>query len=382
MRILYFTSLRATHSKKWLMYFAQRAEVHVATFRNDAQLSIPGVTIHEILPSEKTNAMSAEKPQEYRLNSAAKEAWLTFKIGIKFARRFGQLIDTVNPDFIHAHQSVPFGWYAVRAQAASKLKPPLLVSVWGTDVMGYPEKSWLFRYLNKITLKRAHYLSATGYALRRAAQRWASRRAIDIVPFGVDTDLFAQKKTPSEKVTVFGMAKSLKPVYRIDVAIQALAKAREKVPGLRLEIAGDGPQKKELQDLAARLHVSDAVRFLGAIENQKMPAILRSWDALIFISQQESFGVGALEAQAVGIPILAARTGGVTEVVRENVTARFVEPVDPENLADAMTTLHTDTAFIQQAFLKGPQFVREKFTWRESGEQMHALYNKIVPAHV
>jgi glycosyltransferase involved in cell wall biosynthesis len=382
MRILYFTSLRATHSKKWLMYFAQRAEVHVATFRNDTQLAIPGVTIHEILPAEKKTTMPASKSEQSKINSASREAWLTFKIGIKFARTFGELIDAVTPDLIHAHQSVPFGWYATRARAASASKPPLLISTWGTDVMGYPENSWLFRYLNKITLKRAQYLSATGYALRRATQRWAPRRAIEIVPFGVDTSLFAPKKTSSQKVTVFGMAKSLKPVYRIDVAIKALALARKSIPELRLEIAGDGPQKKELVDLAAQLGVSQAVRFLGAVDNQKMPDIVRSWDALVFISKQESFGVGALEAQAIGIPILAARTGGIEEVVRENVTARFVEPIDPEHLARAMAALHNDTAFIQKAFQSGPEFVQKKYSWRESGEQMEALYNKIVPAHV
>jgi glycosyltransferase involved in cell wall biosynthesis len=380
MRILYFTSLRATHSKKWLMHFAKRAEVHVVTFRNDSQLQIPGVQIHEILPSEQKNSMPVKKTAEKKLNSASKEAWLTFKIGIRFARKFAEVIDQIRPDLIHAHQSVPFGWYAVRARAASTLRPPLLVSVWGTDVMAYPEKSWLFRYLNKITLKRAEYVSATGYALRRAAQRWAPRKEMAVVSFGVDPELFAPKNMPSQKATVFGMAKSLKPVYRIDVAIRALALVRKKIPEAQLEIAGDGPQKKELVDLASQLGVSDAVHFLGAIDNEKMPEIMRGWDALIFISKQESFGVGALEAEAIGLPILAARTGGISEVVQEDGTARFVEPVDPESLAAAMIRLHTDTSFMKRAHERGPEFVRSKYSWRESTDQMESLYKKIVPA--
>jgi glycosyltransferase involved in cell wall biosynthesis len=374
MRVLFFTSLKAVHSRKWLEAFRSEIECHVAAFKLGPNEAIPGVTIHPILGT-KPESNLATSPEI--ATPVQQEAWHTFKAGIRHGRALAKIIDEVKPDLIHAHQSVPFGWYAVRARAASKTKPPLLVSTWGTDVIRYPDSHWLFRFLNRVTLSRATRITATGTYLKTKTARWAKDKRVAVVAFGVDTNLFVQKRTPSTRATRFGIAKSLKPVYRIDLAIKALAKARQKDQTLTLEIAGEGPEQKNLKALVAKLNIDTAVTFLGAVDQAKMPEVMARWDALLLLTKKESFGVSALEAQAVGIPVLAVREGGIPEVVREGITARFTTP-QVDAVATCMLELTHDSKLLADAWREGPAFVRERYEWKDCVRSMRSVYKEML----
>jgi glycosyltransferase involved in cell wall biosynthesis len=374
MRVLFFTSLKAVHSRKWLEALRSEIECHVATFKLSPREAIAGVSIHPILganPAKEGEQNNTASPEI--APTVQQEAWHTLKAGIRHGRELAKIIDAVKPDLIHAHQSVPFGWYAVRARAASKTKPPLLVSTWGTDVIRYPESHWLFRFLNRVTLSRATRISATGTYLKAKTARWTKNKEISVVPFGVNTGFFVKKLSLPTRATRFGIAKSLKPVYRIDLAIKALAQARQKDQTLTLEIAGDGPERTNLETLVEKLGLMSAVTFLGAVTQAKMPAVMAGWDALLLLTKKESFGVSALEAQAVGLPVLAVREGGIPEVVREGVTARFTSP-QVDTVATDMLQLSHDSKLLTSAWHEGPTFVREHYEWRDCVGSMRNIY--------
>jgi len=378
MKLLLFTSYRGwSHGRKWLEYLATRHDVHVATFKDFGE-RIPGVTVHPILGT----AAADERATPSNATPAGGDSpWLTLRIGVKFERQFAALIDELRPDVVHAHQSVPFGWYALRAVGVSSLKLPLIVSVWGTDVMAFAERHWLYRWINRRVLNGATLVTATGVALRDAAYRWTKRRDVVLVPFGVDTSHFTPKPAAPDHARVFGIAKQLKAhTYGVELAVEALALARKQNADLSLEIAGDGPARAEFTALAERLGVDDNVRFLGSISQPDMPRTMQRWDAYLLPSRQESFGVSALEAQAVGLPVLAARTGGIPEVVRDGVTARFVEPLDAEHLAAAMVALAGDRSLLASAYSEGPRWVHERYEWADCGKQMEQLYADVAKA--
>lgn len=372
MKLLLFTSYRGwSHGKKWLEYLATRHDVHVATFKDFGE-QISGVTVHPILGSAPVEERA--KPSN-ATTRGGDSPWLTLRIGIKFERQFAALIDELRPDVVHAHQSVPFGWYALRAVGISALKPPLIVSVWGTDVMAFAERHWMYRWINRRVLSGATLVTATGEALRDAAHRWTRRRDIVLVPFGVDTSHFAPKAAAPDQARVFGIAKQLKShTYGIELAIEALAIARKSQSDLKLEIAGDGPARGEFEALANKLGLGESVRFLGSVSQPDMPVTMQRWDAYLLPSRQESFGVSALEAQAVGLPVLAAKTGGIPEVVREGMTSRFVEPLDAERLAAAMVALSTDRSLLELAHNEGPRWVHDRYEWSDCGKKMEQVY--------
>ncbi|MFO0704365.1 MAG: glycosyltransferase [Candidatus Andersenbacteria bacterium] len=384
MKLLLFTSVKAVHSQKWIRSLValpsqQKSglEIHVATFSVAPEDRIPGVTYHELIPSTKSIQNDKTLPVRQAQSTIASEAWLTFKNGLKFAKRFAEVIQNVAPDMVHAHQSVPFGWYAVRGLARSRVKVPLIVSVWGTDVLAYAEQHWLFRLMNYSVLKHATLLCATSLALVRAAQRWTRNPRWLVIPFGVDPRLFRQKKNVAERARVFGMAKQLKfigtlDVYGFETALAALKLASQKKSDLILEIAGSGPKEHYLKKRAQELGVAERVRFLGQVQPQALAQVMTRWDALLLPSRQESFGVAAVEAAAVGIPVIGARVGGVPEIVREGHTGRLLAPCTPERLAEAM--LHVDASLLKSAHTIGPQLVRERFSWDQSVQRMLRVY--------
>jgi glycosyltransferase involved in cell wall biosynthesis len=135
-------------------------------------------------------------------------------------------------------------------------------------------------------------------------------------------------------------AGSLTPEKRIDRLLRAVAAARAEVPGLVLWIAGGGPLRTELEELAAALAMSGTVRFLGA--RHDLPDWLAAADLVALASDTEGVPGVLLEAGAAGRPVVATRVGGVPECVEDGRTGVLVEPGDEVALAAAIASLARD----------------------------------------
>ena len=368
MRLLFFTSLERWHGRRWLAALQENHEVHVVTFRPPKKM-IKGVQVHSILPTEKVVVQKSPQFAE-----SGNDGFLTFRIGLKFSRAFAEIIDKVQPDLVHAHQTVPSGWYAVCAKRKAKNKAPLVVSAWGTDVSHYPSVSWWYRLMNKIVLRRATVITATGSHLRDQVLKLRPGAEVLLTPFGVDTSKFYPAAQTSGPNFVFGIAKALKPVYGIDVAIRSLAILIKSQPSARLEIAGDGPEKSKLMALVKDLGIAHAVSWLGDVDIESIAAVMRGWNAYLLPSKREAFGVAALEAQATGLPIVAHRVGGIPEVVKEGSASIMLDSLEPKAFAKAMADIMSDLDLVQRARREGPIFVSNNYEWRTTVRAMERLY--------
>ncbi len=116
----------------------------------------------------------------------------------------------------------------------------------------------------------------------------------------------------------------------VDVLLRALAR----VPGARLHIVGDGPERSALEQLARALDIMDRVEFLGV--RYDIPAILQNAQALVLPSRREGFGLVVVEALASGVPVIASSTVAVHGVVKDGVNGACVPTGDVEALAQAM----------------------------------------------
>jgi glycosyltransferase involved in cell wall biosynthesis len=114
------------------------------------------------------------------------------------------------------------------------------------------------------------------------------------------------------------------------------------VDGVRLAIAGDGPERSQLERHAADVGLGDRVRFLGAAPRDDVLALFRAADASILSSGWENFPHGVVESLAVGTPVLATRAGGVAEVVEDGRNGLLVEPGDADALAAAIRRFFSD----------------------------------------
>jgi len=135
------------------------------------------------------------------------------------------------------------------------------------------------------------------------------------------------------------------------VVLQALPRVRERVPGARWVVVGDGPLRPELEAQAAALGVADAVTFTGAVPDAERDAWLDRAHAFTMPSRLppgglggEGFGIVYLEAGAHGLPVVAGAVGGATDAVLDGETGLLVDPTDPEAVAGALTAVLTDPA--------------------------------------
>jgi glycosyltransferase involved in cell wall biosynthesis len=116
----------------------------------------------------------------------------------------------------------------------------------------------------------------------------------------------------------------------LDLGIEAARAA-----GVDLVIAGDGPDREALERLGYG-------RFLGPLPRQKVLELFRAGDASLLSSSWENFPHAVVEALAVGTPVIATRTGGVTEVLRDGVNGLVVEPGDPDALTAAIERFYSE----------------------------------------
>jgi phosphatidylinositol alpha-1,6-mannosyltransferase len=130
----------------------------------------------------------------------------------------------------------------------------------------------------------------------------------------------------------------------IDMTIRALPAVRAAVPEARYAVAGVGPRRPQLEALIAELRLGDAVRLLGPVPDTDLPALYNAADLYVGASRRhdllvEGFGISLVEASASGLAVVAGRSGGVPEAVRDGATGILVDSGAPEPVAEGIIAL-------------------------------------------
>ncbi|HZV90547.1 MAG TPA: glycosyltransferase, partial [Candidatus Nitrosocosmicus sp.] len=125
-------------------------------------------------------------------------------------------------------------------------------------------------------------------------------------------------------------------------AICALPLVVASVPAAHLTIVGDGPYRPELERLARELGVTERVRFLGAVPQAEKVAVLNRAQVAVNPSPKEGWGLTVIEANACGVPVVASRSPGLIESVRDRETGLLVPHGDHRALAAGLVQLLTD----------------------------------------
>ncbi|WP_344733340.1 glycosyltransferase family 4 protein [Nocardioides fonticola] len=220
------------------------------------------------------------------------------------------------PDVVHAHLSVvsPFAWAALRAAAHDEgaARVATLHSM-------LPAHPGLVRH----GLRRSGIGTDLAFAAvsRVAADRLAAALppavSVTVLPNGIDPAMWrvGHVPDPTFRILVVGrLAARKRPL----VALDALSRLRGLAPDLRWQatFVGDGPQRRQLEDLIRRRDLADQVRTLGPQPRETIRHHLARTDVLLCPASLESFGIAALEARCAGVPIVAMAGSGVTEFVR------------------------------------------------------------------
>ena len=294
-----------------------------------------------------------------------------------------RILKQIEPDILHMHSLD-----ALIAPILLRFKP-FLVSVWGADIVGergLAADSWRVKTLKQIVLRNADAVIALSRFLAEATSRYSGLPPERIMThyWGVDLKQFghrraASKNAESDSVRL-GFVKHLLPKYGPEYFLRAVARIRKSHMHVKALVIGDGPLRAELESLASALGVADNVTFLGAVPHDQVPRYLSEIDIFVMPSvyESETFGVAAAEAQAMGIPVVATRVGGISEAVVDGVTGLLVPPRDEAALAQAILRLMEDRELRKAMSIAGPEFVTKNFDWQKNARSVEDLYSVLL----
>ena len=232
---------------------------------------------------------------------------------------------------------------------------------------------------------------------RAALPRLADR--CHTLPNGVDLEAFAPAQDRPERAGCRLVAVGrLSPEKGLHVLVDALDAVLERVPGVSLTLVGDeapvplemlvdlsdDPRVRALRRFHGRPYrdalleratprARAALELTGPLDHAATAAVLRDADVLVNPSLSESFGLSVLEGMAAGLPVVAARTGGMPELVRDGVSGLLVEPDDPAALAEAVARLAGDPG-LRRRFGAAGRELAQGYSWDAAVARLREIY--------
>ncbi len=221
----------------------------------------------------------------------------------------------------------------------------------------------------------------------------ATRERICVAQPGVDLRLFQPRDTAAlrrdmglDGSRVVFFAGRLEPLKGADTLLDALARlaARPEYADVQLLVAGEdsgdgaggGGERARLQRRAEESPLDGRVRFLGAVSHDRLADYYAIADVCVVPSRTESFGLVALEAQALGTPVVAAAVGGLTEVVQDGVTGFLVEGRDTGRWAETIAAVLNDDG-MRAAMGEEARRRAARFTWSRAVDRVSAIYDRV-----
>lgn len=288
-----------------------------------------------------------------------------------------RLLRRLDPDILHSH--TPRDYY-LAATASSGLP----VSNVGTRHQLHPINA---PRVKRPFLRRFEAMIAVSEAVRDGliCSGLEARRLVT-VPNGVrepgregPPELLREELGLSEVAgPLVGCVGRLCPTKGLDVLLWAASMLRGRWPGLQLVIiggdAGGSSYAAKLKDLARNLRLS--VRFCGY--RRQAARFMRAFDMLVVPSRAEPFGLVTVEALARGVPVVATRSGGSREIVRDGQEGLLVPPDDPEALAAAISLLLADHTLHARCAEAGPRRVAAAFTLDRQVASTEKVYSLVL----
>lgn len=168
-----------------------------------------------------------------------------------------------------------------------------------------------------------------------------------------------------------------RPDKGVDLALSAFASVVNCFPHARLVLAGDGPDRADLEKQAEELGIGDRTEFLGWVDNDKVPSLINTSTIVLVPSRIEAFGLSALEAALMARPVAASNAGGLPEVVVHGKTGLIFEKDDAEGFAQAVTFLLENPEESRQMGQTARHRALEEFNWDRYVDAYDALYRNL-----
>ncbi|MBF0296823.1 MAG: glycosyltransferase family 4 protein [Magnetococcales bacterium] len=252
--------------------------------------------------------------------------------------RLGALLAELAPEVVHCHlyHGLTWGGQAARKAGARVFYTAHGLDPWlvGTDLASRWRR---YRFVRALAQSDCRMVAVSRtVADHQAGWLGVDPASIAVLPNPIETDLWhpgARIEHPRRVI----MAGTLYPLKRVQVGLRAMRLLAAAEPEAELWIAGDGPERANLEREAVGLGIRERVTFLGV--RRDLPGLLRAVGAMWLLSEREGMPMVALEAMASGLPLVASAVPGTTDLARHEENALLVPLDDPEAVAQATLRL-------------------------------------------
>jgi L-malate glycosyltransferase len=316
------------------------------------ELAARGHTVHFISSSLPTRL--TELNERVRFHEVEMMSYPLFEhqpYTLALATKMATVAEAERLDLLHVHYAIPHSISAILARES--LKPnrylPVITTLHGTDItLVGADRSYL--PITRYGIVQSDGVTAISHYLKHATKEIFQFDDITVVPnFVCQTDYMRhpveglrRQLAPGGEVLLVHVS-NFRPVKRPVDCIEILARVLHKNVDARLVMVGDGSERTNAEHRARCLDIFDKCSFVG--KQPKIVDYLSASDVLLLPSEQESFGLAALEAMACEVPVVASRVGGVPEVVSDGETGFLSEVGDVEKMADDAARLLGDADF-------------------------------------
>lgn len=295
---------------------------------------------------------------------------------IKIVKRF-------KVDIINLHYPTPAALYVFLI--AKILKKKVVVSLHGELTQGVHYASRFEKKLFKYLLKKADFVTACSKSLLEEATKLVPdiARKSRYIYNGISSDYYISERrddAPVHNNKYILTIANLWPYKGLDILLMAMAAVCDKRNDVDLIIAGQGGERKKLADMAKMLKIEDRVIFKGAVNDEaEKKRLLHTCEFFVLSSRIEPFGIVNLEAMAAGKAIVATRTGGIPEIVKDGENGILVEPYSDKALAGGIMKLLDDKELRDKLGRNGRKMVEDpKFSWDNITDQYIETYNDVL----
>ena len=302
---------------------------------------------------------------------------------LALATKLVDLAESFQIELIHAHYAMPHATSAYLAkQIMGSQGIKTVTTLHGTDITLVGADA-SFTKVIKFAIEESDGVTAVSeYLKQRTIEEFDIGREIRVIHNFIDParpalsrDLRLRETFAPNGEKLLMHASNFRPVKRTDDVIRVFARVQELIPA-RLVLIGDGPQLRKTQELVGDLNLADKVHYLG--EQDQLEPLLSCADLFLLPSEQESFGLTALEAMNCGVPVIATDIGGLPELVIHGETGYLFPIGETERMAAAAAALLRDHEQHERFRRKARDRAVEGFNANRIIPRYEAFYEEIL----
>lgn len=274
-------------------------------------------------------------------------------------------------DIIHVHYAIPHATSAYLAQKALHGKVKIITTLHGTDayLLGLDPS---YKPIVEFSMEKSDALTAVSNFLKKETEeKFNLSKPIEVIPNFVDPEKYRKGKRGKKKKICH--ISNFRPLKRVEDVVRIFDIIAKEID-CQLYLVGEGPTKPSVQRLVKKLRLEEKVCFRGNIED--VSKILEKSDLFLLPSEQESFGLAALEAMSSEVPVVASRVGGLPEVIRQGKDGYLAKMGDVDTMAKYSLKILTDDNLAEKMGRQARMRVLDNFTTEKIVPQYVSLYQK------